>query len=647
MSRPISAFSLFERATCVSDIPGAIDAFQFVPGASEIEIFQEAEVTFPDESNLDEGENDICLPEERDPHLTEEEEIAAENVTSPAAPEDPGDWQEVRLRQAKESRVDPNSTLLDGLPPFKSDESQNSNIPADCNSPLSFFRLFYANDVLDKFVTETNIYGRKTNASWKDTDKSELMRLFAVVLYLGLYKIPNVRLLWGLPSTLVGKLYGRDFVRKCMSYNRFKSLMWCLHYTNVAVPSGNSQASSQPSDPFASVTPFLEALSTKFSAYGSPSQFIDIDEMCIPFKGRHKARVYNAKKPYKWHFKAYCLNSSDGYLHKFFMYGGAGSRRPPGVSATLHPVEVLTNDRSIWGKNHVLCLDNWYTSIDVIQCCVDRNIHCVGTVRRNRTGIPRSALFPETGQQMARGSYTCRQKNYLDRQIYFTAWQDNKPVHFLSTYEPKYTIYERRTAARTATSNTLEVNGPTIVGHYIKGMRGTDVIDQLVSYYAFLHKSVKWTRRIFTHFLTVAVNNARILRNRKFSEEVPLLDFIHMLIEEIFNENNIFDKVDAQQYEHEKLNASPEGSPSILSQKRKLDESSSASVGAFTQVFHGPRKKIGTEGSGRAHVQGHCVMCSKNSSIFCEICDVALCICDQPNESCFSRFHRDLLSEEG
>ena len=42
-------------------------------------------------------------------------------------------------------------------------------------------------------------------------------------------------------------------------------------------------------------------------------------------------------------------------------------------------------------------------------------------------------------------------------------------------------------------------------------MLGVDKIDQLVSYYSFLHKSVKWWRKVFFWFLEVSVVNSYII----------------------------------------------------------------------------------------------------------------------------------------
>ena len=46
---------------------------------------------------------------------------------------------------------------------------------------------------------------------------------------------------------------------------------------------------------------------------------------------------------------------------------------------------------------------------------------------------------------------------------------------------------------------------------YNKHMLGVDKLDQLVSYYSFVHKSVKWWRKVFFWWLEVAVVNSCVV----------------------------------------------------------------------------------------------------------------------------------------
>ena len=52
---------------------------------------------------------------------------------------------------------------------------------------------------------------------------------------------------------------------------------------------------------------------------------------------------------------------------------------------------------------------------------------------------------------------------------------------------------------------------PTVVADYNLYMLGVDKLDQMMSYYSFLHKSVKWWQKVFFWLLEGAVVNAYII----------------------------------------------------------------------------------------------------------------------------------------
>jgi hypothetical protein len=76
--------------------------------------------------------------------------------------------------------------------------------------------------------------------------------------------------------------------------DRFEKLKVALHIVNPNEFSLQEQKAKQKEDPFWRVTPLLNVLSSRFFKC---NQNIDIDEMCIGFKGRHVARCYNPNKP--------------------------------------------------------------------------------------------------------------------------------------------------------------------------------------------------------------------------------------------------------------------------------------------------------------------------------------------------------------
>jgi hypothetical protein len=54
-----------------------------------------------------------------------------------------------------------------------------------------------------------------------------------------------------------------------------------------------------------------------------------IDEMMVPFKGRHGAKQYMPKKPCKWGYKFWCRAGMSGYVYDFEIHGSQEAKGPP------------------------------------------------------------------------------------------------------------------------------------------------------------------------------------------------------------------------------------------------------------------------------------------------------------------------------
>ena len=224
--------------------------------------------------------------------------------------------------------------------------------------------------------------------------------------------------------------------------------------------------------------------------------------------------MYNPNKPNRYHLKAFCFNdSANGYTSRAAMFKGAEEDRPEDVSTTAYPVLNLTTADRYHHRNHICGLDNWYMSIALALALLHRGIHSVGTVKSNRTGLPAEGKFSKRKNAQPRGDIRVMKARLpapLEGFLYFTAWQDNKPVHVLSTFEPVLTVTHRRGRIN-GRWERVELPMPSSVAIYNDAMGGTDLCDQYSSYYEFEHRTTKWHRRIFTHFMTVALRNAHIL----------------------------------------------------------------------------------------------------------------------------------------
>jgi len=288
------------------------------------------------------------------------------------------------------------------------------------------------------------------------------------------------------------------------------------------------------------------------------------------------------------------------------------------------------------GKNHILCTDNWYTSLEVADICLSHEVNFIGTVKSNRKGTPKSHIFPYKGKfKRERGEMLGMEMVYNENNLFFTAWQDVKPVHMISTYQSEKHFCQRNSKDQKGDFVKVLIERPTVIGHYNKAMGGTDLCDQKVSYYSFEHQSIKWTHRIFTHFIMVAASNAHILFNCNKAKEnkSSFLDFLLILIDDLVGEYKssvYFLSENESEYEEHSQTSS------VASKRRKFETLQKSDSGRLTGK-HTPYLVRTKEPDER----GRCVLCDKKSNVKCFECNVSLHLGSDPLDNCWFAFHSD------
>jgi hypothetical protein len=493
-------------------------------------------------------------------------------------------------------------------------------------SERDYFELFFDREIIQQFIDQTNSYAANNKSrNWtRDTDMVEFKSFLAIILYMGLNRRPSIPMYWS------DSLLSSPWVQQMMSYTRFRELLRCWHWDDTSLLDKETIKAKKKVDPFFTVKPFLKRLSDNFTHYYVLPQKCCIDESCFPFKGRHKCRCYNPNKPHKWHFKAFCLNCSEtGYLYSFFMYQGKDEDRSEydDCAATEYPVRKLFDAvkyPELQNKNHILCTDNWYTSVVLAVFLLSIGVYLIGTCKSNKKYIPRAGIYKKTGPtKKERGemsSMRCQLPGSLaDFWVYFTSWMDNKPVHIVSTLPTSRSTVDRvHKDSKKAYAGKKELPIPTIVRLYNWFMGYTDLFDQKISYYVCYIKSKRWQHRVYTHFLSAAVVNAHILYTLDFKlqrgyKSFELVDFIKSLI------------VQLAVIPSEKLTPS---------RKRSTEE---------RQEFRITGKHICGVYSGERNQKRQltCRFCGVYPiRSFCQQCNVGLCIpSDLDTVACFEKYH--------
>ena len=113
-------------------------------------------------------------------------------------------------------------------------------------------------------------------------------------------------------------------------------------------------------------------------------------------------------------------------------------------------------------------------------------------------------------------------------------WYDNRSVVLASNFVGVGNIDEVRRWDKKAHSFVM-VKRPEIVQNYNESMGGVDKLDQLISLYRTFIKSRKWTLRMVTHAIDLAVVNSWLEYRRSAEQQgtrkKDILDLLHFRLE--------------------------------------------------------------------------------------------------------------------
>jgi hypothetical protein len=437
-------------------------------------------------------------------------------------------------------------------------------------------------------------------------------------------------------------MWGDAFVQSVFPRKRFMSIRSNLTWMDTTDIAPADRAARNAADGFWTITTLFDSINQKFKKYYTPYSKLSIDEMCVFFKGRHRCRCYNPSKPNKWHFKIYALcDARNGYVYDWFLYRGKDERRPAEFTASEYPLEKLTADnQQIHNKGYILSADNWFTSCKIAQRLREhRGIEYIGTIRTNRAGVPRAAVFPKTGAGVReRGTIKAMKNTVNGHDYYITSWQDNKPVHILSTFRPKRTTVRRMLKGANGLWAEANVPCPTTIPVYNDAMKGCDVSDQnTASYDARRRVQTRWQPRLDRRVWKTAIVNANILRNSGKDErdQVPLLDFIKALITQ-------WSDVQCPQLEEEEVPDNEEDSEagSNHEKRRRTLKTWERDVSGRTNARHFPEVIKGQRSNdGYTNPRSNCILCKRWVPSKCQTCHVFLCLKSGDGRDCFSEFH--------
>lgn len=453
----------------------------------------------------DSGEDDEAEDDGEDDEADDDSEDDQDDSGEEDQYEDEDDQQELdgleptpKRRKLANSRALKLSLNTGFYPEYEGRQHQGATNPMDPgrHSALDYLKLFWTSPLIDVIVEETNRYARDQNRQgWKDVNADEVWTFLGTILEMGIVKEPRIENYWSHDPLL-----GSPVIPKHISLRRFWSIWSSLHVVDNSTLSPGDGLSAK-------IKPVLNILEDTFFINYSPGQELCVDEAMVKYKGKvKKGRVKMPKKPIKNGFKIWCCcDSSNGYLCSFQVYEGRPTNPITGkkISEKGLTMRVVRDLLSPFrGLNHVVYLDNFFTSVPLVKALRKWKIFTAGTIQR------RSAEFPKGLKQVQPplGSYDCESVDGTS----FYVFHDRTLVSFVSNAHPL--TMEGKVARLPPNSRVLRYQKvPPVLPSYNKFMGAVDRLNQMRKTYGFDRKSRRYWIRTFMTFFDFAVINAYIM----------------------------------------------------------------------------------------------------------------------------------------
>lgn len=368
---------------------------------------------------------------------------------------------------------------------------------------------------------------------WKDICSGDVKIWLAHLVAMGILKKSTIERFWehsGLVRT--------PFFGTYSSRNTFQNIL-----SNLQVADQNNPPHKEPGhDPLYKVRPFLDMCNRNFRLVYAPKCDLSFDEGTCAFKGKVRFRCYNPSKPAKFHIKLYQVSEAEsGYVLGCDVYTGKGAttceQHAPVMDQkcgiTTKVVVGLLNEAELLERNHIIYMDNYYTSPELFEELYAKNTFACGTARKNRKALPKGV----TEAKLKKGECVFRRNQ--ENNLLCIKWCDKRSVLMLSSVHNANWIDTGKRHWRTKEI----IEKPECIHDYICKMGGVDLSDQMMTYYSFLRKSLKWSRKLLIHLMNMLIMNAFILNKKfgrtKLSHEEYRDELVRFLIQDGMKRYNI------------------------------------------------------------------------------------------------------------
>ena len=392
----------------------------------------------------------------------------------------------------------------------------------------------------------------------------------------------------------------------------FERILSNLHISDNTIASN---------DLLVKLKPFIDMCDRNFLHVYKSKKNISVDEASCKWKGHFSHKVYNPRKPSKFHIKLYQVCEADsGYVISFEVYIGKANSPciqmsnpiDPSVNSTTKLVLGLLEKGQLLDKGYNIFTDNYYTSPELLCELFYRNTFGTGTVRSMRKNMPKAVV----GAKLKQGE-SCFHRN---GKLPCIKWCDKCQVTVLTTIDDAIEIAWKRDR-----QGNVQFKPKTLVD-YTNNMRGCDLLDQLMTSYCMLHRSVKWWRKLFFHMFSLLLNNAYVLHKKFGVKPIAHDAFLEHIVQYLLSESL--------------------GNATTKVIRKRADERNSCRFEDHHYPVHIAKcagSKNGSKkcsacnfGKKELSIAGNRIALKRKlTSYQCDVCEIPLCI-----EPCFKTYHK-------
>lgn len=250
-------------------------------------------------------------------------------------------------------------------------------------------------------------------------------------------------------------------------------------------------------------------------------EFVTIDEMLVPFRGRCGFVQYMPQKPAKYGLKYYALcDSKTFYTYSLELYCGKQHDGPYGNNSNKPTDIVKRLVEPIEKSNRNLTTDNYYTSFPLAEYLLQVGLTLLGTMKRNKREIPPEFI---TEKNRLVGSSLSGFQNDMSLVSYVT--KKKKCVIILSTMHDTMEI-------------DPDTHKPEPIMDYNSTKGGVDSVDQMCSTYSTSRKTRRWTMTVFFRILDIAgINSYKIYLANNLQNNIRRKEYLKILALSLMKEH--------------------------------------------------------------------------------------------------------------